>query len=31
MELRTFLKILKRYWYLILLPPILVGVYTLFT
>lgn len=28
MELRTLLKILKRYWYLIILPPILVGVFT---
>ena len=31
MELRTLLKILKRYWYLILIPPILVGVFTLVT
>ncbi len=31
MELRTFLKILKRYWYLIIIPPILVGVFTLVT
>ncbi len=31
MELRTLLKILKRYWYLILIPPVLVGVFTLFT
>jgi capsular polysaccharide biosynthesis protein len=31
MELRTFLKILKRYWYLIILPPILVGALTLIT
>jgi capsular polysaccharide biosynthesis protein len=31
MELRTLLKILKRYWYLIILPPLLVGVFTLFT
>ena len=26
MELRTLLKILRRYWYLILIPPVLVGV-----
>ena len=31
MELRTLLKILKRYWYLILLPPILVGAFTVVT
>ena len=31
MELRTFLKILKRYWYLIIIPPILVGAFTLVT
>jgi capsular polysaccharide biosynthesis protein len=31
MELRTLLKILKRYWYLVVLPPILVGVFTLIT
>jgi capsular polysaccharide biosynthesis protein len=31
MELRTFFKILKRYWYLIVLPPVLVGVFTLVT
>jgi capsular polysaccharide biosynthesis protein len=31
MELRTLLRILRRYWYLILLPPILVGVFTLIT
>ncbi len=31
MELRTLLKILRRYWYLVILPPILVGVFTLFT
>jgi len=31
MELRTLLKILKRYWYLIILPPLLVGVFTLIT
>ncbi len=31
MELRTLLKILKRYWYLILIPPVLVGLFTLFT
>src|SRR5512147_503433 len=31
MELRTLLKILKRYWYLILIPPILVGAFTLVT
>jgi capsular polysaccharide biosynthesis protein len=31
MELRTLLKILKRYWYLIIIPPILVGLFTLIT
>ncbi len=31
MEFRTLLKILKRYWYLILIPPILIGVFTLIT
>ena len=31
MELRTLLKILKRYWFLVVLPPILVGVFTLIT
>jgi capsular polysaccharide biosynthesis protein len=31
MELRTLLKILKRYWYLIILPPLLVGVFTFIT
>jgi len=31
MELRTLLKILRRYWYLIIIPPILVGVFTLIT
>ncbi len=31
MELRTLLKILKRYWYLIVIPPVLVGVFTLVT
>jgi capsular polysaccharide biosynthesis protein len=31
MELRTLLKILKRYWYLIVIPPILVGIFTLIT
>ncbi len=31
MELRTLLKILKRYWYLIVIPPLLVGVFTLIT
>ncbi len=31
MELRTLLKILKRYWYLVVLPPVLVGVFTLIT
>jgi capsular polysaccharide biosynthesis protein len=31
MELRTLLKILKRYWYLIIIPPILVGAFTLIT
>ena len=31
MELRTLLKILKRYWYLVILPPVLVGAVTLVT
>ena len=31
MELRTLLKILKRYWYLVVIPPVLVGVLTLVT
>ena len=31
MELRTLLKILKRYWLLVVLPPVLVGVFTLMT
>ena len=31
MELRTFLKILRRYWYLVVIPPVLVGVFTLIT
>jgi capsular polysaccharide biosynthesis protein len=31
MELRTLLNILKRYWYLIVIPPVLVGVFTLIT
>ncbi len=31
MELRTLLKILKRYWWLVVLPPVLVGVFTLMT
>ena len=31
MELRTLLKILKRYWVLIILPPLLVGVFTFIT
>ncbi len=31
MELRTLLKILKRYWYLVLIPPLLVGLFTLLT
>jgi capsular polysaccharide biosynthesis protein len=31
MELRTLLKILQRYWYLIILPPVLVGLFTLIT
>lgn len=31
MELRTLLKILKRYWYLVVLPPVLVGALTLLT
>ena len=31
MELRTLLKILKRYWYLIVIPPLLVGVFSLIT
>jgi capsular polysaccharide biosynthesis protein len=31
MELRTLLRILRRYWYLIIVPPLLVGVFTLIT
>jgi len=31
MELRTLLKILRRYWYLIVIPPLLVGVFSLLT
>ena len=31
MELRTLLRILRRYWYLIVIPPLLVGVFTLIT
>jgi capsular polysaccharide biosynthesis protein len=31
MELRTLIKIVKRYWYLILIPPILVGIFTVIT
>ncbi len=31
MELRTLLKILKRYWYLVVIPPLLVGAYSLIT
>jgi capsular polysaccharide biosynthesis protein len=31
MEFRTLLRILKRYWYLVVLPPILVGAVTLIT
>jgi capsular polysaccharide biosynthesis protein len=31
MELHTLLKILKRYWYLVLIPPVLVGMFTLIT
>jgi capsular polysaccharide biosynthesis protein len=31
MELRTLLKILRRYWYLIVIPPLLVGVFSLIT
>jgi capsular polysaccharide biosynthesis protein len=31
MELRTLLKILKRYWYLVVIPPVLVGIFTLIT
>jgi capsular polysaccharide biosynthesis protein len=31
MELRTLLKILRRYWYLVVMPPLLVGVFTLLT
>ena len=31
MELRTLLKILRRYWYLVVLPPLLVGAVTLIT
>lgn len=31
MELRTLLRILKRYWYLIVIPPVLVGIFTAIT
>jgi len=31
MELRTLLKILRRYWVLIVIPPLLVGVFSLIT
>ncbi len=31
MELRTLLKILRRYWYLVVIPPVLVGIFTLMT
>jgi capsular polysaccharide biosynthesis protein len=31
MELRILLKILRRYWYLIVIPPLLVGVFSLIT
>jgi capsular polysaccharide biosynthesis protein len=31
MELRTLLKILKRYWYLAVIPPLLVGVFSFIT
>jgi capsular polysaccharide biosynthesis protein len=31
MELRTLLKILKRYWYLVVIPPLLIGVFSLIT
>jgi capsular polysaccharide biosynthesis protein len=31
MELRTLLKILRRYWYLIVIPPLLVSVFSLIT
>jgi len=31
MELRTLLRILRRYWYLIIIPPLLVGLFTLIT
>ena len=31
MELHTLLKILRRYWYLVIIPPLLVGVFTLIT
>ena len=31
MEFRTFLKILRRYWYLVIIPPLLVGIFSLVT
>ncbi len=31
MEFRTLLRILRRYWYLVIIPPALVGVFTLMT
>src|SRR5512136_2420270 len=31
MELRTLFKILKRYGYLVVIPPVLVGIFTLIT
>lgn len=31
MELHTLLKILKRYWYFVVIPPVLVGLFTLIT
>jgi capsular polysaccharide biosynthesis protein len=31
MELRTLLRILRRYWYLMVIPPVLVGLFTLIT
>lgn len=31
MELRTLFKILKRYWYLVVIPLVLVGIFTLVT
>ncbi len=31
MELRTLLKILRRYWYFVLIPPLVVGLFTIVT